>query len=72
MPSLSASAVSRPESMTRVAPAAATAPTPPLPNPTGRSTVMLAGLPGIGSGPDAILRQFQGGREVPMQRILVP
>lgn len=37
-----------------------------------RSPVMLASLPGIGSGPDAILRQFNGGRRVPKSRLLIP
>ena len=37
-----------------------------------RSPVLLASLPGLGSGPDAVVRQFNGGRSVPKQRILVP
>ena len=71
MPSLKDSRIPVPQSMTRL-PAPATPPTPPMPDANGRSPVMLASLPGIGSGPDAIMRQFNGGRTVPMTRILVP
>jgi hypothetical protein len=42
------------------------------PTAISRSPVMIASLPGLGSGPDAVLRQFNGGRNVPKSRILVP
>jgi hypothetical protein len=41
-------------------------------SPIQRSPAMLASLPGMGSGPDAVLRQFYSTRDVPQQRILVP
>ena len=37
-----------------------------------RHPMMIASMPGISSGPDAILRQFNGGRAVPQSRIYVP
>lgn len=46
---------------------------PPMPDmEVTRSPIMLASLPGVGSGPDAVLRQFNGGRRVPKGRLLVP
>ena len=49
-------------------------PMPVAPGPTGleRSNVMLACLPGVSSGPDAVIRQFNGGRTAPQSRIFVP
>lgn len=44
---------------------------PATPQRITRSRTMLASLPGIGSGPDAVLRQF-GGRNSPTNRLLVP
>ena len=42
---------------------------PPADTGNGRSPVMLASLPGLNSGPDAVLRQFRGGRGAPQGRI---
>jgi hypothetical protein len=76
MPSISNSARQKVDP-TKYAPAAApaTSPTPqqaPPPTAISRSPVMLASLPGIGSGPDAVLRQFNGGGSAPKSRLLVP
>ncbi len=49
-----------------------TNPGPALDSNLMRSPVMLASLPGLGSGPDAVIRQFYGGRATPKQRLLIP
>jgi hypothetical protein len=47
-------------------------PPPPQVNELARSPIMLASTPGMGRGPDAVLRQFYGGRAVPKSRIFTP
>lgn len=43
---------------------------PTLPNPNGRSSMMLAAMPLAASTNDALARQFYGGANVPRYRIL--
>lgn len=74
MPSLqSRLGVVDPERYSKISPNAQTTPGMAPPDlETTRSPVMLASLPGLGSGPDAVLRQFNGGRRVPKARLLIP
>lgn len=48
------------------APAHMPTPQPPY---LGRNPVMLSSLPTIGTAEDASLRQFYGGRNLPMRRL---
>jgi hypothetical protein len=76
MPSISSSARQKIDPAKYVpvatAPAPSIAQNAPPPSAISRSPVMLASLPGLGSGPDAVLRQFNGGGNAPKSRLLVP
>ena len=70
LPTLKASATPVPSNMVRL-PAAPAAPNMPATDANARSSLMISSLPGIGSGPDAVQRQFNGGRPVTSYRLLV-
>ena len=45
---------------------------PQIPAYLKRNSYLLASLPGTASGPDSVMRQFNGGRDVPKTRLFVP
>lgn len=45
---------------------------PALPPTLARSSVMISSLPSISTNVDGILRQFYGGRSLPMRRLILP
>jgi hypothetical protein len=47
----------------------------PMPTPqgdVGRSSVLIAALPGVSTQSDGVIRQYYGGSAVPKGRIFVP
>lgn len=44
----------------------------PVPYNLAQSTVMISSLPSIATDVDGITRQFYGGRQLPMRRLILP
>lgn len=73
MPSLNSRSVDLSSNYAQVQPGAAAQPASSIPTPAphyiGRSPMMTSSLPSIASTHDAALRQFYGGRNLPVRRV---